>query len=94
MLFEANIYFGGKEVQGETSTKILYEADDAKAAIHDAKAWFDNRHRAIPEHFGTLHCVKIYEFIPQRLDHDGYLPPATGMFGYEWKCDWGRPYGT
>ena len=94
MLFQANIYFGGKDVRGETSHGITFEADDMNAAKADAKRWFDNRNRNLPDYFGTLFCVKIYQFTPQRVDADGYLPPDTGMCGYEWKYDWGKPYGT
>lgn len=94
MLYTATIHYSSPIDPGEHSSKILFEANDMKQACVDVGRWYENRHTCVPEEFGTLFCVKIYATTVQRIDSSGYLPPDTGMRGYEWKCDTGKPYGS
>ena len=60
-------------------------------AMADAVRWARNRQRNLPECFGVLLYVKVYEFQPMPIFENGqYELPHRG-FGSEWKCDCGRP---
>lgn len=72
---------------------LLYEAYDPRAAVDDFRRWWLNRQQMVPEHFSRLRAVKLYILVPQRMDANGYRPSDIGPMVYEWKCDWGMPYG-
>lgn len=60
-----------------------------RAAITDALRWYKHRQRSVPEYFGTLLCVKAYEYTIHFVDENGVMLPNTFLPFFEWKCDWG-----
>lgn len=76
------------------SSSIHYAAATKGDAVKDFKRWWDQRHASLPEWFGKFLAVKIYGFEPQPIAADGSMNPSTGMYCYEWKCDFPWAYGT
>lgn len=79
------IYFTRTVEEGQTPQLVR------QMAMADAVRWARNRQRAMPDYFGPLLFVKVYEFQPEPIAKNGqYELPHRG-FGSEWKCDCGRP---
>jgi hypothetical protein len=88
MLYVADIEFqtfDDKAVGQARRLTLHFEADGG--VMKGLDRWWKNRHESVPEHFNRICSVKVFRFIPQRIDAAGRLPPDTGMPCLEWKCD-------
>ena len=86
--YEAQVAFGDETKDREIGNTIQFLAADDEAACLGAYRWFQNRNAAIPEHYTTLYCIKVYRLDLTEFREDGYLPQNIGMTIFEWKYDW------
>jgi hypothetical protein len=76
----------------ERSTDIRFrrEDDSHRLAALNAVSWYNNRHKAFPECFPELWCLKLYLLHIPLILPDGSLSfHENGGCVFEWKYDWG-----
>lgn len=76
---------------GERSHDVIFLARHSREAALNVWEWVKWRRHHVPEAFGEVYCVKLYDLNPQPLVAGQYMP-AKGSVLFEWKCDWGVTY--
>lgn len=72
---------------------IVYLARDKITAISAFKRFWDDRFKAMPDHFYKLCAVKLCEYSPGYIKENGEYKNPSGWPCYEWKCDFPWQYG-
>lgn len=74
------------------ASDITYIAENEIEAARSFERFWDNRQREVPEWFGELLAVKIYQVTIRPIAEDGSYQNRNSLFNFEWKCDMGWTY--
>ncbi len=79
----------------EKQEDLIFQTETRDEAVAAFKRWWDNRHKTMPSYFAELLAVKISVFSIPTINDKGKLEhPGLSFQFYEWKIDYGVPYGS
>lgn len=72
----------------ERQMQFFLTAPNPVEAVRATYRRWEDRHKAVPEYFGELWCIKLHHYTIGPVAEDGTTDSPRGMCIFEWKYDW------